>query len=1199
MDCLKRNIAFILWIFSISIFSSYSQSSSHLKFTENKGQVTDQYYKPRPDVLFVGGTCSLNYHLRNNGISYQINRIHESEVSLNELAPVTSVKKEIDKVDIYRLDVNWLNCNHSQIKTSGEESYYENFYLQSCPNGITGVKNYSNITYLNLYPGIDLKWYEKNGSLKYDYFVSAGADYTKIKLEIKGAESIDVLKNGDLKIKTPFGNIIEEAPVVEQDGKLLKAKWLVEKNILSFKISGINKAKPFIIDPLIRLWSTYYGSNLNENGNFVATDASNNVYISGDTRSATNIATVGSYQSTYGGPGSGQYPGDAFLVKFNSSGVRQWATYYGGSGSEYSGMCALNASGDIFLTGGTTSTLSSVISTPGAHQTIFAGGTNYGDCFLVKFNSSGVRQWGTYYGGSAEDGGYGVAVDINGNVCISGVTNSNNNISTIGCHQPTFGGGGSDAFLAKFDQNGTRLWGTYYGGTGGLENGQACEFDNNGDVYLMGLTNSTGGISTPGSHQPVYGGGQCDAMVAKFDNLGIRQWGTYYGGSLRDAFYGIKTNGNNLFLTGETFSTNGLTIATPATHQPANGGGCDAFAVKMSLSGARIWGTYYGGTGNESGIGISIDGANNIYLSGMTTAATGTAIATPCTYQFLYGGPPSDIFLAKLQQNSLRLWGTYYGDFSYEYGGSCATDNTGAVYIAGRTSAVTGTVIASSNGHQPVFGGGQSDAFLAKFDGCVPQAPPNTTQVQDLIICSGNTTALTTTAACSLSWYSTATTTNALATGSILTTGSLTSNPSFYLADLSCGISTLRTLVEVTVVTLPTLSVSPLSPTICAGNSVALTAQGANTYTWQPADGLPISNSTTVLTSPLSNVVYSLSGSNGNCSSNTTVSVNVVPLPVLSFTGNGSYICVGQVIPLSVSGAQNYTWTPASSLTSPTGSLVYASPNSPTSYTVIGSVNSGSVVCTNTSTINLNVLTYPQISVSNSVEICEGENAYIFVTGGNTYSWTPNLNVSNSFSNVVNVHPSSTTLYSVEVTNDGYCPVTGTVLAVVHPKPYVFAGRDTTMNFKEPMLLNGTGTGSLTWIEGDVFCKECASTQIFPTRYTCYVLQAINEFDCEAKDEVCVDVTYVNAIFVPNSFTPNADGLNDVFYVIGFGISNIKLEIYDRWGTKLFETKDIEQGWDGTFHQRSCKPDVYVYRLEYKTNDSKHFVKTGHVTLIK
>ena len=563
------------------------------------------------------------------------------------------------------------------------------------------VKSYTDVTFKNLYAGIDVKWYEKNGELEYDFILAPNADYTKISWEIKGADRISIGENGQLIIETPLGNIEEQAPIAFQGEEQVKATWKIEGNKISFQLGSYNENEVLIIDPVVRQWGTYYGGTGNDNGYSCATDASGNIYLSGYTRSTSGIATTGAHQTTYGGGLN-----DAFLVKFNSSGVRQWGTYYGGTGNDYGCSCATDASGNIYLSGQTTST--SGIATTGAYQTTFGGGTE--DAFLVKFNSSGVRQWGTYYGGTGQDYGLSCATDTSGNIYLSGITRSTSGIATTGAHQ-TNHGGYRDAFLAKFNSSGVRQWGTYYGGTG-EEYGNSCATDASGNIYLSGFTSSTSGMATTGAHLATFGGGDWDAFLVKFNSSGVRQWGTYYGGTAGEAAYHCATDASgNVYLTGEAKSTTG--VATTGAHQTAIGRLEDAFLVKFNSSGVRQWGTYYGGSGNDYGHSCATDASGNVYLAGDARNST-TGIATTGAHQTTRGGV-RDAFLVKFNSSGVRQWGTFYGGTGDDKGRSCATDTSGNIYLAGQTRSNSG--IATTGAHQTTSGG-SDDAFLVKFDAC-------------------------------------------------------------------------------------------------------------------------------------------------------------------------------------------------------------------------------------------------------------------------------------------------------------------------------------------------------------------------------------------------------------------------------------------------------------------------------------------------
>ena len=558
-----------------SELEKFNSAKSSVSFTENKGQISDQNYNPRPDVLFSGEANGLTFHIRKDGVSYQTSRVDswkQQDENLPEgMREEGKTDSVPDQMTIYRTDINWLGFNRDYTIENGEaKAGFNNYYLPSCPDGALNVKSYSDVTFKNLYTGVDLKWYEKNGELEYDYIVAPNTDYTKISWEIKGADRITIGENGQLIIETPLGNIEEQAPIAFQGETIVEAAWKIDGNKISFQLGSYNENEVLIIDPVVRLWGTYYGGAGGDYGLSCATDASGNIYLAGLYGSLDGMATTGAHQTTFGG---GSF--DAFLVKFNSNGVRQWGTYYGGTRADYGRSCATDASGNVYLAGYTESTIG--MATTGAHQTTYGGGSY--DAFIVKFNSSGARQWGTYYGGASVDYGYSCATGASGNVYLAGYTQSYTGMATTGAHQTTWGGD-MDAFLVKFNSSGVRQWGTYYGGTG-VDYGYSCATGASGNVYLAGYTQSYTGMATTGVHQTAFGGGGSDALLVKFNSSGVRQWGTYYGGSGNDKSFGCASDASgNVYLAGETSSTTG--IAATGAHQTTSGGGAsDAYLVKF------------------------------------------------------------------------------------------------------------------------------------------------------------------------------------------------------------------------------------------------------------------------------------------------------------------------------------------------------------------------------------------------------------------------------------------------------------------------------------------------------------------------------------------------------------------------------------------------------------------------------------------
>ncbi len=465
---------------------------------------------------------------------------------------------------------------------------------------------------------------------------------------------------------------------------------------------------------MTRLWNgaTYYGPDTSSSPLYgVASDHNGHMYTAGITYAAStgNIATTGSYQSTYGGNE------DAFLVKFDTSGHRLWATYYGGSGEDWAYAVTCDLSGNVYIGGYTQSADS--IATAGSHQTApGAAGVNNG--LVAKFNSSGTRLWATYYGGDQDDVVYSVVCDDSLNVYIAGVATSTFNIATPGSFEPTFinpTGQWTAGFIAKFDSTGVRKWGTYYEAyTGAAQNDvlgvRACTDGNN--IYITGYTDGKDSIATTGSWQPA-NAGSTDDFIAKFDKYGNRIWATFYGGRPQDITGSLACDdAGNLYLLGQTMSDTG--IASSGCFQPSRGGGWDAFLAKFNpISGMRIWSTYYGGPANESVLwsNISANHANNIFITGCTVSASG--IASAGAWQTVYGGN-EDAFLAAYDASGAQLWSTYYGGTGDDQSFACAFDGQNS-YICGQTNSTTN--IATPGSFDTGYSGAPlyNKGFLAKF----------------------------------------------------------------------------------------------------------------------------------------------------------------------------------------------------------------------------------------------------------------------------------------------------------------------------------------------------------------------------------------------------------------------------------------------------------------------------------------------------
>lgn len=325
----------------------------------------------------------------------------------------------------------------------------------------------------------------------------------------------------------------------------------------------------------VRLWGTYYGGSGTERVWAAATDPNGNVYMAGYTNSISGIASNGAAQTANAGGN------DGFLVKFNSSGVRQWATYAGNDYDDGAYGVATDLSGNVFLCGSASYTFAANnLVTTGAHQTSFGGG--YTDHFLEKYNASGVRQWGTYYGGSGDEGGInGVATDVSGNVYLTGSTASTGNMATTGTSQPAYIGTATNSYIAKFNSNGVRQWGTYYGAASGPTNLSFIATDPSGNICVAGYTGAGSGLATTNAYQTTtnnISSFYSDACIAKFSNTGGMIWSTYYGDTKDEISYGLCVDDyGRVFAAGETNSPFGM--ATTGAYLQANQGSTDVFVA--------------------------------------------------------------------------------------------------------------------------------------------------------------------------------------------------------------------------------------------------------------------------------------------------------------------------------------------------------------------------------------------------------------------------------------------------------------------------------------------------------------------------------------------------------------------------------------------------------------------------------------------
>jgi hypothetical protein len=323
----------------------------------------------------------------------------------------------------------------------------------------------------------------------------------------------------------------------------------------------------------VRQWTAQFGSAAGDGANAVAVDSAGNVYVAGFTLGSLPGANVGSSGGS-----------DLFLIKYDPAGVQQWVRQLGSVASDQARGLAIDAAGNVYVTGSTLGTL------PGFGN-VSAGGE---DLFLLKYDGNGVLQWVRQFGSVAGDQAYAVAVGSNGAIFVAG--------ATLGALPGNAISGGSDAFLASYNADGVRQWIRQFGSVG-FDAAQGLAADSQGGIYLGGVTSGVlaGSVNAGGN----------DLFVAKFDTLGTRLWTSQLGtvGSDTVLAVGAEAKGG-VYLTGS--SSGGLDGNQPS-------GGEDLILLKYDSLGNKQWTRQLGTAGSEQGRSVAIDRGGNAFVAGGTT----------------------------------------------------------------------------------------------------------------------------------------------------------------------------------------------------------------------------------------------------------------------------------------------------------------------------------------------------------------------------------------------------------------------------------------------------------------------------------------------------------------------------------------------------------------------------------------------------
>ncbi len=629
-------------------------------------------------------------------------------------------------------------------------SGHVNYLIGNDPqNWHTDIPTFARVRAANVYPKIDAVYHGSNGDLETDFVVQPGGDPQVIRVRFDGADQVQMESDESLSVRADSRTLSWKKPALYQVGEHgqrigVEGRFRMEPDgAVGFEVGAYDVTRPLVIDPVLT-YATYFGSPYADGAARVTADASGNAYMIGSTDDNEFPVTPGAFYT------AGTNQGNVLIAKVAPDGKSMiYETHIGGSNGDLGWGIALDASGNVYLTGSTTS--QNFPQVPALNNLTTKLATDPLNCFVTKLNAAGnALVYSALIGGSAADGCSSIGVDSAGDAYVVGVTLSTdfplkNAIQTSLPIAP--GSSATGAFVAKFNPAGTQLqYSTYFGGSGGINAATAVAVDSAGDAYFTGFTTSVEFPVTSGSLQQNFGGygGQInpllttgDAFVVKMSPAGQKIYATYLGGSKDDIGVGIAIDAQgDVYVGGATLSSNFPTqnpfqkaYAGAGGDQQSSGG--DGFITELDPTGSTlVFSSYIGGSLDDRVLGVALDSSGNIYLAGQTLSSNFPTAGTQA--QSGYAGDSDggfktgDAFVAEVSSAHALTFSTYLGGSAGDWAGGVAVDGTGGIIIAGGTTssnfpATAGVYQVGYAGTDPVLNSAYpiGDAFIAKFGGAL------------------------------------------------------------------------------------------------------------------------------------------------------------------------------------------------------------------------------------------------------------------------------------------------------------------------------------------------------------------------------------------------------------------------------------------------------------------------------------------------
>jgi len=1183
---------------------------AQMEFVQNKGQWNKK-------ITYKGDFGNGSFFLENKGFTVLMHKA-DDVVKLSEYTH-GHAKNTAGKVGLpaaftlhsFAYNVTFLggNANAERMADKPLVAYNNYFIGKDTSEWATGCKIFGAVTYKNIYPNIDVRYYSDGDKLKYDFIVKPGGNPSAIAMRYDGGVTLSI-KNKELIIGTSVGEVKELAPYSYQGGLKgstdVRTKYVIKDNVVTFNVEKYDPAATLIIDPQI-IFVSLTGST-SDNWGYTATPGPDGSFFAGGVSFGAGYpVSPGAFQTQFnGGLAEGNFSGvDIAIFKFSSDGSqRLYATYIGGSGNEQPHSMIADAAGNLIIAGRSNSGNYPV------RSGISSAGGNF-DIIITKLNAAGTALLGSVkIGGSNDDGvnirpkysgatgadrlrrNYGddarseVILDASANIYLASCTQSSN-FPVFNAAQAAFGGL-QDGVILKFTPNlSGLLYSTYFGGS----SDDACFVASidpvTQNLFIAGATSSN---SLPGNRVGVISSGlqgAIDGFVTVLPPSGtsfIRT--TYLGTSAIDLVYGLKFD-----RLGFPYVMGTSTGSWPVLNAGFQNAGAKQFISKLrpDLSGF-VYSTVFGKNSPDpsiSPVAFLVDRCENVYVSGWGGGinsqqnysggnTSGLPEVNPLSPIPAADGEDFYFFVLKKDAQS-QVFGSHFGQFGglgdHVDGGTSRFDANGVIYQAvcancqGRVSNPQVFFPTTSNAWARINGGPNCNQAAVKialdFSGIGAEIESSIDgEVKDTLGCIP-----------------------LIVNFKDLQRKGVTYYWNFNSAVNPNAVDRITTTPE----TIDTFTVVGTYRVRLIAEDLTTCNQRDTSYiTIVAGDNRVTPRFTKLKLDPCDSTTYEFT----NLSSSTAGS---------SFTG------------------QSFVWDygdgSAPDIAGLTPNRLHRFPGPGTYFVKLSVIdtrfcNSPAFII---DTLRINALV---VALPDKIALgCVGDSIQFRNRSLAGLSWYWNfgdpasgsLNESTAFEPIHIYNTPGTYTYYLIAYDSTTCnkidtseffqikvvekPIALFTWAPNPPEPNVPVRFTNLSSFADTYLWEfGDGESSTAFAP----VHEYNATGRYVARLT-----ATSRAGCAAVYELQVDVIINPLLDVPNAFTPGRFGINSVINVRGFGIGKMNWRIYNRWGQMIFQSASKRQGWDGFYKGKLQPIDTYTYTLDVEFTDGKKLRKTGDITLLR